>query len=297
MVTASQAGNATTRRRRQSRSPSRSVLASQTITFTGLPAAATFGSAGPYSLTATASSNLPVSYGVTGPGSLNGTTLTITGAGTVVVTGSQAGNAQFAAATPVSLTITVSAASQTITFTGLPASATFGSAGPYTLNATASSKLPVTYTVTDPATLSSTTLTITGPGTVVVTASQAGNANYLAATPVSLSITVSSASTAGFTITPIPGSETAIHGIPVAGYLLKLQSVNGFNGSVKLTCSCIISPSVCVDLPQTVKVNGTALALTGILFPANTAPGTYTITFTGVSGAITETATAQFTVK
>ena len=94
----------------------------------------------------------------------------------------------YAAATPVTLTIEVSPAAQTITFTGLPATATFGAAGPYTLNATASSGLPVSYTVTGPATINGSTLTITGAGTVAVTASQAGNATYSAATPVSLTI-------------------------------------------------------------------------------------------------------------
>jgi sugar lactone lactonase YvrE len=81
---------------------------------------------------------------------------------------------------------------QTITFTGLPATATFGTAGPYTLNGTASSGLAVSYSVTGPATISGTTLTITGAGTVVVTASQAGNAIYKAATPVSQTVIVSS---------------------------------------------------------------------------------------------------------
>jgi hypothetical protein len=54
---------------------------------------------------------------------------------------------------------------------------------------------------------------------------------------------------------------------------------------------------VCANLPQTIKVNGTAYAVSGILFPAKTTAGTYTMTFTGVSGSLTETATAKFTVK
>ncbi|MEI9977125.1 MAG: hypothetical protein WDO73_36785 [Ignavibacteriota bacterium] len=64
------------------------------------------------------------------------------------MTAAQPGNANYAAATPVSLTITVSTATQIITFTGLPANATYGSAGPFTLNGTASSGLPVSYAVT-----------------------------------------------------------------------------------------------------------------------------------------------------
>jgi hypothetical protein len=73
--------------------------------------------------------------------------------------------------------------------------------------------------------------------------------------------------------------------------------VNGFNGNVMLSCSGGPADSRCADFPQTVHVNGAAYALTGILFPGNTKPDTYTITFTGVSGSLTETATARFTVR
>ncbi len=377
MVTAAQAGNSYYAAATPVVQTITVSAASQTITFTGLPATATYGSAGPYTLSAPATSGLPVSFSVSGPVSISGSTLTITGVGSVVVTASQAGNTNYAAATPASQTITVSAESQTLTFTGLPATATYGSAGPYTLSATASSGLLVSYSVTGPASISGSTLTITGAGTVTVTASQAGNTNYKAATPVSQSIVVSAesqtitfsaipAQTVGanvaltasassglpvsfasstpavctvsgptatmvaagtcsvqasqpgnaqyaaatpvtqsftvnagtsFTITPIPGSETVNPGVELGGFILELQSVKGFNGNVTLSCSSSINSSVCVDLPQTVHVDGTALALTGILFPANTKAGTYTITFTGVSGSLTETATATFTVK
>jgi hypothetical protein len=46
-----------------------------------------------------------------------------------------------------------------------------------------------------------------------------------------------------------------------------------------------------------VKVDGKAYAVSGVLFPKTTAPGTYTITFTGVSGSLTNKTTAKFTVK
>ena len=181
--------------------------APQTITFTGLPATATYGSAGPYMLNGTASLSLPVSYSVTGPATLSGSTLTITGAGSVTVTASQAGNANYQPATPVTQTVVVSTDSQTITFTGLPPTATYGSAGPYTLNGTATLSLPVSYSVTGPATLSGSTLTITGAGTVAVTASQAGNANYQPATPVTQSIIVNAESQT-ITFTGLPATAT-----------------------------------------------------------------------------------------
>jgi len=85
---------------------------------------------------------------------------------------------------------TPASAPQTITFTGLSTTAIYGSAGPYTLNAIASSGLPITYTVTGPATRSGTILTITAPGTVSVTASQAGNAQFAPAAPVTQVIVI-----------------------------------------------------------------------------------------------------------
>ncbi|WP_375437790.1 DUF4082 domain-containing protein, partial [uncultured Hymenobacter sp.] len=82
----------------------------QTITFAQpLPNVTT--SAGPIALTATASSNLPVSYEATGPATVSGSTLTLTGVpGTVTVTARQAGNATYAAAPEVVRTFTVTAA-------------------------------------------------------------------------------------------------------------------------------------------------------------------------------------------
>ena len=99
-----------------------------------------------------------------------------------------------------------------------------------------------------------------------------------------------------FTITPNPPAETVYRG-NIAAFILTLKSVNGFSGNVKLSCSGGPAGSYCVDFPMTVHLNGTAWAISGILFPRNTKPGTYTVRFTGVSGSLTNTATAQFTVK
>jgi hypothetical protein len=81
---------------------------------------------------------------------------------------------------------------QTISFPA-PASPVNLGAAPITLLATATSSLPVTFTVTGPATLTGNTLQFTGAGTVVVTASQVGNNSYTAAPPVSRTVVVSQA--------------------------------------------------------------------------------------------------------
>jgi hypothetical protein len=83
--------------------------ASQTITFPN-PGTQTYGVT-PITLSATASSGLPVSYAVTaGPATVNGSTLTITGTGSITVQATQAGNANYSAATPVSDSFTVNQA-------------------------------------------------------------------------------------------------------------------------------------------------------------------------------------------
>ena len=81
--------------------------------------------------------------------------------------------------------------SQTISLPALTAE-TYGAAQ-VTLAASATSGLPVTYTVTGPAKLSGATLTITGVGEISVTASQLGNASFASAVPVTTSFTVAKA--------------------------------------------------------------------------------------------------------
>jgi hypothetical protein len=93
--------------------------ASQTIAFPAFsPSAVAYGHA-PIQLSATASSGAPVTFTIlSGPGTLsgaNGSQLTITGAGKIVVEATQPGNAQYAAAPPVSQTLAVSPAVLTIT--------------------------------------------------------------------------------------------------------------------------------------------------------------------------------------
>ncbi|AKC83015.1 hypothetical protein IMCC26134_09920 [Verrucomicrobia bacterium IMCC26134] len=160
----------------------------QTITFATLPAK-NYGDAA-ITLSATASSGLAPTYSlVSGPATLSGATLTLTGVGTVIVRASQAGDTTYDAATPVERSFTVAQAAQTITFAPL-ANKTFGDAA-FALSASSTSSLTPTFTVVSgPAILSGSTLTLTGAGTVTIRASQVGDANYAAATPVERTLTV-----------------------------------------------------------------------------------------------------------
>lgn len=90
-------------------------------------------------------------------------------------------------------TSTVTKIDQTITF-GTLAAKTYGNTS-FTLGATASSGLTVTYVSsnTSVATISGNTVTIVGAGSTTITASQAGDATYNAATSVDQSLTVNKA--------------------------------------------------------------------------------------------------------
>jgi CubicO group peptidase (beta-lactamase class C family) len=86
----------------------------QTITFTA-PGNKTYGDV-QFTLGATASSGLPVTLSiVSGPAMITGGTVTITGAGTVVVRASQEGNGVYAAATEINQSFTVNTAALTVT--------------------------------------------------------------------------------------------------------------------------------------------------------------------------------------
>ena len=86
----------------------------QTITFPAIPNHV-YGDT-PFTLTATASSGLAISYSVVGgPATVSGSTVTLTGVGTVTIQATQAGNTTYAAATPVSRSFIVSAPVPTLT--------------------------------------------------------------------------------------------------------------------------------------------------------------------------------------
>ena len=128
-----------------------------------------------------ASSGLPVSLSVlSGPAVVTGSTVLLTGAGAVVLQGTQQGDSNYLAASPVSASFSVGRASQSISFPPLSGQR-IGDAS-FPLIATDSSGLPLQFTVVSgPATISSNLLTVTGAGTVTVRASQSGDLNYLPA--------------------------------------------------------------------------------------------------------------------
>jgi hypothetical protein len=166
---------------------------SQSITFPGISSQSF--TTNPISITLpTASSPLPVNLSVSGPAKLSGSLLTLTGAGSVVLTASQSGNSNYLAATPVTNRVTVSNASQTISPFNQIADQIATNAPFIVTPPVASSGLNVTVSVSSgPATILTNMVTLTGSGTVTLSANQGGNTNYLAASTVTTSFAVSAA--------------------------------------------------------------------------------------------------------
>lgn len=113
----------------------------------------------------------------------------------------------------------------TIIFPPLP-KLTYG-APPVHLKAIADSGLPVTYSVTGPATIYGSTLTITGAGGGYVVASQPGNSSY----PPSSTMQYFAVVPAPLTITP--ANATIVSGQPIPGFTWTATGfVNGENPAV-----------------------------------------------------------------
>jgi hypothetical protein len=165
----------------------------QTITF-GTQSNVTFG-VSPYTISATSSSGLGLSFASTTSSTCttSGNTVTIASGGLCAIVASQPGNATYAAAATVTQSFTVGPALQTISFAAL-SNVALGTA-PFALSATASSNLPVSFTssTTSVCTTSGAggaTLTILTLGTCTVVASQPGDSSYFMATPFTRSFMV-----------------------------------------------------------------------------------------------------------
>ena len=164
-----------------------STLTDQTITFNPLPDKLVNDP--PFTINATASSGLPVSFAALTPNicTVSGTTVTLLTTGTCTIQAGQGGNANFNPAPPAAQSFAVKStqkSEQTITF-GQPVDKALGEL-PFVLSASASSGLPVGFTsnTTGVCTRSGNTVTLIAVGLCSITATQDGNALINPATPV-----------------------------------------------------------------------------------------------------------------
>jgi hypothetical protein len=271
----------------------------QTINFPIPTSPVTYG-VSPITLSATSTSGLSITFSVlSGPGTVSGSTLTITGVGTVVLAANQAGNTNYLAATQVTQTIVVTQASQTINFTA-PASSVIYGVSPITLVATGgASGNAVTFSVVSgPATVNGSTLTVTGVGAVVVAANQAGNANYSTAAQVTQSIVVNVAGTvAAPTFSPVAGTYTAAQAVTISDSTSGSTIYYTTNGTTPTTSSTKYTAAIAVASTETLEAIVTATGYT----TSAVASAAYTLVnpapaISGVSPAFTNAGGAAFTL-
>jgi RHS repeat-associated protein len=200
----------------------------------------------PITLFATSTSGLTMSFSVvSGPGTVNGSTLTITGAGTVVVAANQAGNTDYAAAAQVTQSVTVNKAVLTVTADN--ASRAYGAANPsFTDTLTGFVNGDTSSVASGAASLTTTATSTSAPGSYPITAA----AGTLAAANYSFvfvngTLTVMSAAQ---TITFTPLSSPVTYG--VSPITLFATSTSGLTMSFSV-----------VSGPGT--VNGSTLTITG----------------------------------
>ncbi|MGP8253239.1 MAG: hypothetical protein ACLQHF_14510, partial [Terracidiphilus sp.] len=215
--------------------------AAQTITFAALPSQ-TYGAA-PFTVSATASSGLAVSFASTTSSvcTVSGSTVTlVSGEATCTIEATQAGNDDYQPAPAVAQSFWVYREAQTITFEALPAK-TYGAA-PFTVSATASSGLPVSFTstTTSVCTVSGSTVTLVSAGAnCTIEATQAGNSDYGAAPATTRTfwvnkeaqtITFAALPDKTYGVAPFTVSATASSGLPVS-YASTTTSVCAVSGS------------------------------------------------------------------
>lgn len=194
----------------------------QTITFDPVTTPINYGS-GPFTVNATASSGLPVTYSVGGNATITGNTVTMNGSGTIIIAANQDGDSTYSAAPQATTSVYITPLPQTINFPTLPtqtAGATLD-LHPYIY---ASSGLPIDFTLvgipSNVCSISGTIATFAHPGTCIVIAFQWGGNGYAEATPQGQAVTVTQATPKISWLPPAP----IIYGTPLGAAQLNATS-------------------------------------------------------------------------
>jgi parallel beta-helix repeat protein len=217
----------------------------QTLTFAPLPDQPTTAPA--FALSASASSGLAVSFQAGGVCSVDGNLVTLSGqSGLCTITAYQPGNGAFNAAPEVTWSFKVIdpvKQGQTITFE-VPADQVFGN-GAFSLSATASSGLPVSFLSLTPniCTVAGNLVTLLTPGLCTIEAQQTGDSVFNAAASVARSFVVADPAKQNQTISfavigdqllgaaPFAVQATASSGLPVT-VVSKTPTVCSISGAM-----------------------------------------------------------------
>ena len=242
----------------------------------------------------------PISFngssGTFGPFAFNTQTIPV---GSYPITYTYSGGSNFNGISDSSTTLTVNKANQTITVTTpAPATAAFNSS--FTVAATASSGLPVTYSSSGACTNVGATFTMsTGTGTCTVKFDQAGNSNYSAAPEVSETVTAQQ-STATVTLSNLTQTYTGSPLTPTAttnpaGLTIGWTGAPDTNvGSYPVTAK-VNDPNYQGSASGTFTITGVATT-TSVSAPPVTYPANGIVTVTVSSGAGIPTGNATLVV-
>ena len=236
----------------------------QTITFMA-PGPATYGGP-PLQLNATASSGLAVTFRViSGPATISGTTLAITGGGNVVMEADQTGNATYTAAPPMQRILAVRRAASRLALTTSAANANVDATVAFTAAVTAPN-LPIptgsaefldgttqlaTVAFNDSG-LATYTTRLLAPGSHTITATYDGDANFLPSVSSALAENIVPPD---YSIAADPNSLTIPRGATGTS-TLTLTPTGSFTGQVAFICSGQPQFATCTFVPATAMLSG-----------------------------------------
>jgi phosphotransferase system HPr-like phosphotransfer protein len=269
VIDANQAGNSNYTAATQVQASITVSKTSQTPVYTGPTSVTVAG--GPYTLTATsgASGNSVVFSVVSGPGTITGSTLNVTGVGTIQIALNQAGNGNYLAATQVTANIVVSQSSSSTSLSASLTSVVPGQPDVLTATVSGSGGVKSTGTVTFTATSTGATQGVLGVVTLVngvatynglvwggtdsITAIYSGDSNYGGST--SNAVTVSNFPISGLTLNwPfINWAQGVSYGANSGAWPVTLQNLTGATVTPTINIAnsdFVISGSNCGTLIQ-----------------------------------------------
>jgi MBG domain (YGX type) len=206
----------------------------------------------PITLSATGgSSGNPVTFSiVSGPGTIAGSTLTVTGAGTIVVAANQAGNGNYAAAAQVTQSIVVNQA--TLTVTANSVSVPYGSSPTLTATITGFVNGDTSSVLSGAPSLATTATAASLPGTY----------------PISIGLGTLSAANYNFTLIGGTVTVTFTAAAPSQGSFCNGAYNGTFNGNLTVSAgqTCIF---VAGEVTGNIQQNGGNVLLTGVTVSGN----------------------------
>ncbi|MFN8629594.1 MAG: Ig-like domain-containing protein [Chloroflexota bacterium] len=220
----------------------------------------------PYATPGASSSGVTYSSDTTSVCTVAGATLTIHTAGDCTIQASQAGDANYNAATPVTSTMTIAKANQHLDFDISGANKSYGaspfSLTPFTTSGGSSAAVQYQSNTLSACTVSGATLTILTAGNCTIEASQAGDINYNVATPVTSTLNVAKANqtllfdisglsktygASPFSLTPSTTEGASTGAVSYTSNTPTVCSVSGDTLTILTAGDCIIEASQAGD--------------------------------------------------